>query len=717
MKGDKRGRRGGCRYAWGGLLWLPLWWSLWLPVTAVGEESLTLAVLAFRPQPEMVAHWQPLADHLSATLEGYRVRLVSANYHELEALLARHEADFVLTNPSHYIVLRERSSLSGVLATLEVKEGGYYVSGFGGVILARSDRDDIATLHDLPGKRVAAVKADSLGGYRVQAYELLNNGIAPERLTLHFTGMPHDRVVEELLAGRVDAGFVRTGVIEALAREGRLDLGQLKVIHQQPMAAFPFALSTRLYPEWPFVALGHVERTVVRQVAAALLQLGPEDATTQALSIQGFGIPADYRSVEELARVLRLPPFEHIPEFTWRDIFTRYGMLLVGLLLAVVTIILLLGLLAHRSRRLQLEHERLQKLAARVPGVLYQFQRWPDGRGCYPYISQRVTTLLGLLPEQLQQSAEALYRRTHPEDWGRVEQRIEQSQRELTLWQDQFRILRSDGVALWFEGEASPERQLDGSVLWYGYINDVSERRRQEQEIRALMAQLQKSNTELEQFAYVASHDLRQPLRMITSYVQMLERRLHEQLDEETLQMMHYISDGTQRMDQMLVSLLEYSRVGRTGEPMAQLESCSAVEEALRFLQPMIRESGAEIELVGEWPVIRASRDELTRLFQNLIGNAVKYRLPERPPRIRVTVSDGGSQWHFRVEDNGIGIDPEQIERLFRVFQRLHTRTQYEGTGVGLAISRKIVERHGGTIQIESEGEGKGSCCCFTLPK
>ncbi len=255
-----------------------------------------------------------------------------------------------------------------------------------------------------------------------------------------------------------------------------------------------------------------------------------------------------------------------------------------------------------------------------------------------------------------------------------------------------------------------PEEQIVMLRILADVLAGAIARRRMEQA-------LAHSNAELEQFAYVVSHDLRQPLRMVNSYVGLLERHLADKLDEDTREMMHFASDGAKRMDQMLVSLLEYSRVGRMGEPMAPLDSRQVLDEALHFLQPAIKESAAEIVITGQWPQVVASRDEFSRLWQNLIDNALKYREPGRPVRIEISAEHGGEGWCFCVHDNGIGIEPDQTKRLFKVFQRLHTRREYEGTGVGLAVARKVVERHGGQIWVESPGKGQGSRFCFTLPE
>lgn len=278
-----------------------------------------------------------------------------------------------------------------------------------------------------------------------------------------------------------------------------------------------------------------------------------------------------------------------------------------------------------------------------------------------------------------------------------------------------FEIIGLKGGRHWMETHAVPIQE-NGQTVQLAVTRDITERKLAEIALQQQTQALARSNAELEQFAYVASHDLRQPLRMVSSYVQLLERRLAAKLDDETLQMMHFAADGAKRMDQMLVALLEYSRVGRKGQPMVPMFSRDGVEEALRFLAPAISEAKAVVRVSGDWPHIVASRDEFTRLWQNLIGNAVKYRAPDRVPELEIAVAPEADGWRFSVTDNGIGIDSGQFNRLFQVFQRLQTREKYEGTGIGLAVARKIAERHGGTIGVESAGTGQGCCFYFKLP-
>jgi PAS domain S-box-containing protein len=242
-----------------------------------------------------------------------------------------------------------------------------------------------------------------------------------------------------------------------------------------------------------------------------------------------------------------------------------------------------------------------------------------------------------------------------------------------------------------------------------GVIVDIDERKQAEEE-------LLRSNRELEQFSYSISHDMRQPLRMISSYLQLLEMKLAQQLDEEKREYFHYAIDGAKRLDAMLLGLLDYSRVGRKGEPAAWVQSRAVLDEALLFLQPAMVEAQAQVQIKGEWPAIFVSPDEMLRLMQNLVGNALKFRVAGRTLDITITSETRGENWRFCVADNGIGILPDQIGRLFQVFARLQSRAAFEGTGIGLALCRKIAEHHGGKIGVESGGEGLGSRFCVDLP-
>jgi signal transduction histidine kinase len=236
-------------------------------------------------------------------------------------------------------------------------------------------------------------------------------------------------------------------------------------------------------------------------------------------------------------------------------------------------------------------------------------------------------------------------------------------------------------------------------------------RKKAEEELKKTVAELERSNAELEQFAYFASHDLQEPLRMVSSYTQLIEKRYKDKLDADAHDFINFAVDGAKRMQQLINDLLTYSRVGTRGKPLEPASCKKILHAAIANLDVAIRESGAAVTH-DPLPPVMADETQLLQLFQNLIGNAVKFH-GKKPPHVHVSAKPQGNKWVFSVKDNGIGIDPQYFERIFIIFQRLHSEG-YPGTGTGLAIVKRIVERHGGRIWVESE-PGKGSTFYFSI--
>ncbi|MEU1724006.1 ATP-binding protein [Nonomuraea sp. NPDC005692] len=226
--------------------------------------------------------------------------------------------------------------------------------------------------------------------------------------------------------------------------------------------------------------------------------------------------------------------------------------------------------------------------------------------------------------------------------------------------------------------------------------------------------ELRRSNGELEQFAYVASHDLQEPLRKVASFTQMLEQRYGPQLDDRARQYIHYAVDGAKRMQLLINDLLDFSRVGRVSGERVPTDSGEALDRALENLSATIEDTGATVTR-DDLPVVEGNRLQLTQLFQNLVENAVKFR-SEAPPRVRLAAERKGDMWEFSCSDNGIGVDPKYADRIFLIFQRLHPRDVYPGTGIGLALCRKIVEYHGGQLWLDAAPAGQGTTFRWTLP-
>jgi PAS domain S-box-containing protein len=257
---------------------------------------------------------------------------------------------------------------------------------------------------------------------------------------------------------------------------------------------------------------------------------------------------------------------------------------------------------------------------------------------------------------------------------------------------------------------------IDGKVeATYAIYRDISLRIRAEEKLKQTAEELMRSNKELELFAYIASHDLQEPLRMVASYVQLLERRYKGKLDSDAEEFIGYAVDGASRMQRMINDLLIYSRVGTKGKPFTPIEVEKVLEQATSNLQIAIEESKAVVTH-DPLPLLLGDETQLVQLFQNLIGNAIKFRENHQEPYIYVSAEEKPDEWLFLVRDNGIGIDPQYYERIFQIFQRLHGHKDYPGSGIGLAVCRRIVERHGGRIWVDSQ-PGKGSTFYFTIPK
>jgi PAS domain S-box-containing protein len=288
----------------------------------------------------------------------------------------------------------------------------------------------------------------------------------------------------------------------------------------------------------------------------------------------------------------------------------------------------------------------------------------------------------------------------------------------------EFKMITHRGEERWIDFSVAPI-QFKGQPAIIGIGIDITERKTAEEALRKLTADLEnrvrertvelaRTNAELEQFAYVSSHDLQEPLRMVVHYVQLLEQRYQDRLDAEGAEFIAYAVEGAKRMHKLINGLLGFARIRIQGRPLVPTASETVLARVLENLTPEIEQTGAQITH-DPLPVVLVDEEQLAQVFQNLIDNALKFRKPETAPRIHLGAERRGAEWRFSVRDNGIGIAPEYHDRIFQIFQRLHKRETYAGTGIGLSIVKRIVERHGGRVYVDST-LGEGSTFSFTLP-
>jgi len=334
------------------------------PVWAGAEQVFRVGVTAFRDKAATVKEWQPTLDFLGTQIPGTRFEVVPLNLPEFEGALRAKSLDFLITNPQHYIAMESKYGVSRV-ATLVRSESGQVVNHFGGAIFARAERNDIAQLADLKGQRIAATDKTSFAAYLIQYDMLQQQGIDLEHdSTMLFMGFPQDLSVQAVIDGRADVGFARSGVLEAMAREGKLDLSRLKVINATRHGGFPFLVSSPLYPEWPLAAAPHVPFDITNQVVAALLLMPSDSAAAKSGRYYRWSTPVEYQSVQALMQRRHIYPFDKPETVTLSEVLREYA---VPMLLAACVVVLAMALLYARAfqlnRQLVQSRQALKQMA------------------------------------------------------------------------------------------------------------------------------------------------------------------------------------------------------------------------------------------------------------------------------------------------------------------------------------------------------------------
>ena len=403
---------------------------------------------------------------------------------------------------------------------------------------------------------------------------------------------------------------------------------------------------------------------------------------------------------------------------------------IIVLLLAAAGMILLLRhqvrirtqTLQKANEELEESEERYQTLARISPVGIFR----TDPQGATTYVNPTWSAISGLAVEKA--LGDGWLAAVHPDDRERLSQGWQENAHQHIESYSDYRFLRPDGTIAWVMGQAVPEINTEGQVIGYvGTITDITERKLAEQEIQKLnaelelrvaerTAQLQSANKELEAFSYSVSHDLRAPLRAISGFASIIARRHRESLNEEGRHYFDNIVQASERMGHLIDDLLTYGRLGRSGVKHEAVPLDALIDEINRNMQGHLTEIHGSLSIAKELPVVSGDPTLLSQIFTNLLENAFKYHKPDVPPQVSLTWTAEGQNVVVKVTDNGIGIPPEYHQKIFNVFQRLHSEEEYPGTGIGLATVKKAVELLGGSVWVESK-EGEGSTFSVRLPK
>ncbi len=332
------------------------------------------------------------------------------------------------------------------------------------------------------------------------------------------------------------------------------------------------------------------------------------------------------------------------------------------------------------------------------------------------YWTPKFFQLLGYEDQEIRPTLSQFKALLHPDDWAHTFKALEAHFNNKTPFDVEYRLKHKSGEYRWFRGCGYASRNSEGTPQrMVGSIQDIHEQKSYEAELETLVARLKQSNNDLERFAYVASHDLQEPLRVISSYVQLINKRYHDKLGDGAKEFFGFIVDGCKRMQQLINDLLDFSRVAQHELTKEHLDLNTLMKQVERHVAKKM-ESTAAIVTYKDLPHVYGNRSLIVRLLQNLLNNSLKYCAPNKTPNIKIISTEKNSCWEISVEDNGIGIEDQYFERIFVIFQRLHTMDKYSGTGVGLAICQRIIHSHGGNIWVKSE-LGNGSTFTFSLPK
>ncbi len=684
---------------------------------------ILIGVLSHRGAEATLRSWEPTARYLDQAVPGRSFQIVPLDFDEVDPAVKFGQVDFLLVNPGIYVNMEVRYRVSRI-ATINNLVGTQPYNVFGGVVFARADRTDLRRFEDLKGRSFMAVDETSLGGFQMAWREMKKEGIDPYRdfEFLRFGGI-HDRVVMAVLSGEVDAGTVRTNILERMATAGAIHLSDFRIINQRAHTEFPFAHSTRLYPEWPFSKLRHTSNKLAQKVAVALLNMPPDHAASRAGHYAGWTVPLDYQPVHDLFRELQLPPYSVQSRFTLADAVRKYWYWLLSALVFLVLMALMTTWVARLNRELKRSKQHLEQQHELILNSVSDGISGVDMEGNSTFINRAMEELTGWSAEELigRNQHEVLHHtradgQPYPPEECPVYRTFRDSQPRFV---DDDLFWKKDGTSFPVEYSSTPIRNEKGETVGSVVVfRDISARKQAEEASRrhqAELAHVARLSTMGEMASGIA-HELNQPLTAIATNAHACIRMLEsgEAQREKCADVMERIGAQAERAGEIIRHLRQFVRKEQPQRGLVDLNEL--IREVLVLLKPEARQAGVSVhqDLQQDLPRVMAQHIQIDQVILNLARNAIEAMAdsPAGGRELTIRTRSGGSNAVIvTVADTGPGLSDTVRGQVFDPF----VTTKASGMGLGLSISKGIIEAHDGNLYLDSEA-GFGAVFRFTLP-